>query len=95
MVREAVDKYPSLGKLYVDSGYAGTCAVHLKQEHQIDVEVVRHPANRNVGRWVHPDQGELLPVLADSKGFVVLPKTVGSGAHPRMVRTLPPPDYAS
>ena len=37
------------------------------------MEVVRHPANRNVGRWI-PDQGELFPVLADSKGFVVLPK---------------------
>ena len=74
VVREAIDKYPSLDKLYVDSGYSGTCAVHLKQEHQIDVEVVRHPANRNVGRWVNPDQGELFPVLADSKGFVVLPK---------------------
>ena len=66
VVREAIDKYPSLEKLYVDSGYSGTCAVHLKQEHQIDVEVVRHPANRNVGRWVNPDQGELFPVLADT-----------------------------
>ena len=74
VVRGAIDKYPSLEKLYVDGGYSGTCAVHLKQEHQIDVEVVRHPANRNVGRWVNPDQGELFPVLADSKGFVVLPK---------------------
>ena len=55
-------------------GTSGTCAAHLKQEHKIDVEVVRHPANRNVGRWVHPDQGELFPVLADSNGFVVLPK---------------------
>ena len=59
VVGEAIDKYPSLEKLYVDSGYSGTCAVQLKQEHQIDVEVVRHPANRNVGRWVNPDQGEL------------------------------------
>ena len=48
--------------------------MNLKQEHQIDVEVVRHPANRNVGRWVNPDQGELFQVLANSKGFVVLPK---------------------
>ena len=32
-----------------DGGYSGTCAVHLKQEHQIDVEVVRHPANRQRG----------------------------------------------
>ena len=74
VVREATAKYPSLEKLYVDGGYSGTCAVHLMQEHQIDVEVVRHPANRNVGRWVNPDQRELFPVLADSNGFVVLPK---------------------
>ena len=74
VVHDAIYKYPSLEKLYVDGGYSGTCAVHLKQEHQIDVEVVRHPANRNVGRWVNPDQGELFPVLADSNGFVVLPK---------------------
>ena len=91
--REAVDKYPSLEKLYVDSGYAGTCAVHLKQEHQLDVEVVRHPA---IATW---DAGSIptrasCPVLADSKGFVVLPKR-WVAAHPRMVRTLPPPDYAS
>ena len=42
VVSAAIDKYPSLEKLYVDSGYSGTCAVNLKQEHQIDVEVVRH-----------------------------------------------------
>ena len=74
VVRGAIDKYPSLEKLYVDGGYSGTCTVHLKQEHRIDVQVVRHPANRNVGRWVNPEQGELFPVLVDSKGFVVLPK---------------------
>ena len=74
VVREAIGKYPSLEKLYIDGGYSGTCAVHLKLEHQTDVEVVRHPANRNVGRWVHPDQPGLFPVQADSDGFVVLPK---------------------
>ena len=59
------------------------------------MEVVRHPANRNVGRWVHPDQGELLPVLADSKGFVVLPKRwVVERTHAWYERW-PPPDYAS
>ena len=59
VVRAAIDKYPSLEKLYVDSGYAGTCAV----------EVVRiRPIATS---WVNPDQGELFPVLADSKGFVV------------------------
>ena len=47
-------------KLYLSIvGTPASCAVQLKQAHQIDVEVVRHPANRNVGRWVNPDQGEL------------------------------------
>ena len=55
--------------------------MHLKQEHHIDVEVVRHPANRNVGRWANPDQGELFPVLANSDGFVVLPKRWVERAH--------------
>ena len=97
VVGAAIDKYPSLEKLYVDSGYSGTCAVQLKQEHQIDVEVVRHPANRNVGRWVNPDQGELFPVLADSKGFVVLPKRwVVERTHAWYeLRTVPPLDYVN
>ena len=87
VVRAAVDKYPSLEKLYVDSGYSGTCAVHPKQEHQIDVEVVRHPANRNVGRWVTPDQGELFPVLADSLSVSYLLRLVRSAVQPK--RTFP------
>ena len=59
---------------YVDAGYSGACAARIQQQHRIEVEVVRHPANRNVGRWVSPDQGELFAVQADSKGFLVLPK---------------------
>ena len=61
VVREAVDKYPSLGKLYVDSGYAGTCAVHLKQEHRIDVEVVRHPANATWDAGSIPTKASCFP----------------------------------
>ena len=49
VVHHAIDKYPSLEKLYVDGGYSGTCAVHLRQEHQIDVEVVRHPCQSQRG----------------------------------------------
>ena len=74
VIQDAVAKFPSLEKLYVDAGYSGACAVRIQQQHRIKVEVVRHPANRNVGRWVSPDQGELFAVQADSKGFLVLPK---------------------
>ena len=56
---------------------------------------VRHPANRNVGRWVNPDQGELFPVLADSKGFVVLPKRWVVERTHAWLRTVPPLNYAS
>ena len=68
VVREATAKYPSLQKLFVDNGYSGTCAVHLQQEHQIDVEVVRHPANRNVGRWVDPTKVSCFPCWPTARG---------------------------
>lgn len=63
-------KVPSVSKLYVDGGYGGQCASSLREKHGLDVEVVRHPANRNVGRWV---EGQL-PLFDVPQGFVVLPK---------------------
>ncbi|HSL84121.1 MAG TPA: IS5 family transposase [Thermoanaerobaculia bacterium] len=67
----AKHKVPGIQKLYVDSGYAGQRARELRTQHQLDVEVVRHPANRNVGRW-HEGQ---LPLWKEiPTGFVVLPK---------------------
>lgn len=63
-------KAPGIKKLYVDSGYAGARAAELSQRHQIEVEVVRHPANRKVGQW---REGQL-PLFDLFKGFVVLPK---------------------
>ena len=35
---------------------------------------MRHPANKNVVRWAHPDQADLFTVQANANGFVVLPK---------------------
>lgn len=66
----AIAKAPSIKMLYVDGGYAGACAATLRDRHQITVEVVRHPANRKVGRW-QPGQ---LPLFELVKSFVVLPK---------------------
>lgn len=63
-------KVPGLKRLYVDGGYAGARAAELRERHQIEVEVVRHPANRKVGRW---QQGQL-PLFNLLQGFVVLPK---------------------
>ena len=63
-------KVPGVIKLYVDGGYGGKCAADLRETHGLDVEVVRHPANRNVGRWT---DGQL-PLFEIPQGFVVLPK---------------------
>ncbi len=66
----AKSKVPGIKMLYVDAGYAGACVEDIRQRHQIQVEVVRHPSNRKVGRW---QQGQL-PLFDILKGFVVLPK---------------------
>lgn len=74
VVASAKAKYPTIEALFVDSGYAGRCAQAMAQCEAIDVQVVRHPANRNVGRWMPAEQPDLFTVQADSKGFVALPK---------------------
>ena len=72
VVNAAMDKYPGIETLYVDGGYAGQCAQTVSQRHGIQVQVVRHPANRNVGRWTHPEQPDLFTVPTNADGFVVL-----------------------
>jgi transposase len=67
-------KYPSVQTVFVDSGYAGQCAQTLSQCHNIGVQVVRHPANKNVGRWARPEQPDLFTIQATPEGFVVLAK---------------------
>jgi len=74
VVASAMAKYPTLETLFVDSGYAGQCAQTVSQRHDLRVQVVRHPANRNVGRWVDDKQPDLFAVQADTQGFVVLAK---------------------
>lgn len=74
VVASAMAKYPTIKTLFVDSAYAGQCAQTVSQCHDIHVQVVRHPANRNVGRWVDDRQPDLFTVQADAKGFVVLAK---------------------
>lgn len=74
VMAQAMNKYPSIQTLFADSGYAGECAQTVSQDHSIKVQVVRHPANSNAGRWVNPDQPDLFTVNADAKGFVVLAK---------------------
>lgn len=68
----AKEKVPGIRMLYVDGGYAGARVQEIREKHDIDVEVVRHPGNRNVGRW-HEGQIPLFEEDAPT-GFVVLPK---------------------
>jgi transposase len=74
VVASAMAKYPGIESLHVDSAYAGQCAQTVSQCHDVHVQVVRHPANRNVGRWVDAEQPDLFTVQANSDGFVVLAK---------------------
>lgn len=74
VVAAAMAKYPSVRTLYVDGGYAGQCAQTVSQCHGIEVNVVRHPASRKVGRWADSRQADLFELQADAKGFVVLAK---------------------
>src|ERR1700743_743895 len=74
LVASALSKYAGIQTLFVDSGYAGQCAQTITQCHNIEVQVVRHPANGNVGRWVDAYQPDLFTASANSQGFVVLAK---------------------
>lgn len=71
-VAAACRRYPTLATLYADGAYAGGCAQVLCDTHGLNVEGVRHPGNRNVGRW-RLGQGDLFDP-APPTGFVVLPK---------------------
>lgn len=66
----AKTKAPGIEMLFVDGGYAGTRAQELREHYQLEVEVVRRPVHRKVGRW---EQGQL-PLFEHVKRFVVLPK---------------------
>jgi transposase len=68
---QACAKYPTIRRVFVDSAYAGKCAERIEASHDVKVHVVRHPGNRNVGRW----QSKQLPLLeASTKAYETLPK---------------------
>lgn len=73
-VARAAEKYPEVATLFVDSAYAGACAQRIEHDHGIRVEVVRHPGNRTVGRWIDAVQPDLFEIRANADGFVPLPK---------------------
>ncbi len=73
-IAKAVEKYPSVQRLYVDSAYAGQWATAVQNDHGINVEVIRHPANRLLGRWEQAGQQDLFAEAPPKTGFTVLPK---------------------
>lgn len=73
VVAHAARKYPALTHLYADGAYAGKWAQLIEATHQIKVEIVRHPASRNVGTWCQPGQMDLFDPTP-TNGFTVLPK---------------------
>lgn len=71
VVQRAMDKYPTLQKMYVDGSYSGACAEQLRRRHKLEVEVVRKPAS--AGAWSDAQ----LPLFAPPPPpppFVVLPR---------------------
>jgi transposase len=60
--------FPPWGAVY--RTFRRWLARELRHRHGIEVEIVRHPGNRNVRRW-HEAQ---FPLFPDPEGFVVLPK---------------------
>ncbi len=74
VVSAMMSKYPSIQRLFVDSAYAGQCAQTVSQCHGIDVEVVRHMSNRNVGHWAQVDQPDLFTQHTEKQGTFTLAK---------------------
>jgi len=68
----AVSKYPTIEKGWADGGYSGKTLDMIRRTHGLDIEVVRHPGNRNVGIW--HDKQLPLPNFEQLSGFVVLPR---------------------
>jgi transposase len=69
VVTRAIAKYPTVKKLYTDSGYSGRCADDLRVRHNLDVEVVRRPSA--AGAWT---DAQLALFATPSRPFVILPK---------------------
>jgi len=75
LVATGLRKYSTVKTIFMDSAYAGTCKRSLERNHAgLRVEVVRHPADRVVGRLVQAGQ-QSLPLDLPPRGlFVPLPK---------------------
>lgn len=74
IVAAAKEKHPTLLAGFADGGYAGSAIDRIRDSHGVDIKIVRHPNNRNVGRW--QDAQQPLPGLdlARASSFTVLPR---------------------
>jgi len=66
----AMDKYPSVSKVWADGGYAGACSERLRERFGFDVEVVRRGCH---GVLASEAAGQL-PLPGIESGFEVLPR---------------------
>ncbi|GAC1545936.1 MAG: hypothetical protein NVS2B4_22890 [Ramlibacter sp.] len=73
-IAQACASHPTLQKLWVDGAYAGECARRLQAAHGLDVEVVRHPGNRNAHVFQDQRASASAQPPAVPSGFVVLPR---------------------
>jgi transposase len=60
--------------VFVDSGYTGRCAQTGSQPREVDVQIIRDAANKNVGRWTHSEEPDLFTLHTSADCFAVLPK---------------------
>lgn len=74
VMASAVSKYPSLQTVFVDSAYAGRCVQTARDQLGVELQVIRHPADRNVGQRYVADQADLFEAQSIPRGFVALPK---------------------
>jgi putative transposase len=70
MLRQLVQQYPTVRKVWVDAAYTGPALRALAQELGLDLEVVRRSDDRSHGRWT--EHGETPP--QSKAGFEVLPR---------------------
>ena len=75
LVADGRHKYPTVETIFMDSAYAGKCKQRLEAENDgLRVDVVRHPADRTMGRLAPPGQHILALDLPARGAFVPLPK---------------------
>lgn len=85
VLKRAIDKYPSLSKLYADQGYAGKCARRMAARFELDVVIVRRANDGNRRAWVGPQ----IPLFHVPQGFQLVPmrwrieRTNGWNLRPR------------